>query len=388
MERSRRRALMLTVSDITTPLGPAVSTLSVAEAMGAAGYDVTLLAPRQGAREPVVAVPGLRLVWTPAGRTWRLPITFDLFLQLRTLVRELRGERPDLLYIRHSTFAAIAALLGRLWRVPLIVAEHNSWQADERRHGARYRWLAPVEGTLQSWLGRLAHRNRVVIADNADALVRAGVLRERIYLRPNGTNVRHVVPVERSTGLRRFGLAESDVHLGFVGSFAWWQGLPDLIPALRTILERCPRARLLLAGDGPAREAIQQRADELGIADRVNLLGVVAYAELPLLLATFDLALLPTALGLFVGAGRSPMKLGDYAAAGRAILATRIAGFEALEAEGALALYEPGREGALAEAALALIENPTRRAEMGKVARRLAVERLSWDVCIAPLIAP
>jgi glycosyltransferase involved in cell wall biosynthesis len=317
-----------------------------------------------------------------------LPITFDLFLQIPAIIRALRHHKPDLLYIRHSTFAAVIALLGRLWRVPLIVAEHNSWQADERRNGTRHRWLAPIEAALQAALGRLSHRNRVVIADNAEALWRAGVPRDRIVLRPNGTNVRHVRPLDRAENLARFALNPADVHLGFVGTFAWWQGLPGLVPELKAILARCPRAKLVLAGDGPAREEIRKRAVDLGITDRVTFLGVVPYADLSALLACYDLALLPTASGHFVGAGRSPMKLGDYAAAGRAILAARIAGFETLEAEGAIVLYDPEREGALAETAWELIEDPDRRRRMAETARRVAVERLSWDSSIAPLIAP
>ena len=388
MQERRRQALMVTISDVTMPLGPAVSTMSVAEAIAAAGHDVELLATRQDNRPPILDVRGVTICWTPNGRALRLPIAFDALLQLPATFAAIRKYRPELLYIRHSTFAALVAALGRLMRVPLIVAEHNSWQADERRHGSHRRWLAPMEDFLQAALGRLAHRNRVVIAENGATLEKRGVPRDRVFLQPNGTNIRHISPRERAESLERFKLSPTELHLGFVGTFAWWQALPDLLPELALIVKQYPNARLLLAGDGPARDEIVRRAVAYGLRDRVSLLGVVPFTELPSLLACFDLALLPTATGHFVGTGRSPMKLGDYAAAGRPILAARIAGFDAFEAQGALALYDPEQAGALANAVITLLGDPERRARMGQEARRLAVENLSWDVRIAPLIAP
>ena len=93
-----------------------------------------------------------------------------------------------------------------------------------------------------------------------------------------------------------------------------WNGLEPVIDQLaRTDGQRW---FLLVVGDGPARAALEERARDLGVATRVRFTGVVRREEIPALVSAFDIALQPAA-----NPYASPLKLFEYLALGRAIVA-------------------------------------------------------------------
>src|SRR5204862_7553625 len=106
----------------------------------------------------------------------------------------------------------------------------------------------------------------------------------------------------------------------YVGQLYPWKGVDLLARALAEV----PRAELLIVGglpDDPWRRGLARRAAELGVADRVRFSGPQPYARIPALLASADVALLPLAEGLIARCFTSPLKLFDYLAAGRPIVA-------------------------------------------------------------------
>ncbi len=188
--------------------------------------------------------------------------------------------------------------------------------------------------------------------------------------------------------LAGMGLSPAHRYVGFMGNFAHWQGVPLLVDALPDMLRVRPNIHLLLAGQGPDREAAETRARELGVAENVTFLDPVAYDRIPLFLGALDVALLPTRPCFYVEAGRSPMKLYDYAAAGKAIVAAAISGLEAWAEEGWLVTYSPGDAADLAAAVVAIVNDPGRRQTLETRARQVAETRFAWRHRIAPLVAP
>lgn len=72
-------------------------------------------------------------------------------------------------------------------------------------------------------------------------------------------------------------------------------GLDVLIDAFARIAPRFPDAALFIAGDGPLREDLERRVEELGLGERVTFLGYVPDADLPNVYAGSDVFVLPTA---------------------------------------------------------------------------------------------
>ena len=126
---------------------------------------------------------------------------------------------------------------------------------------------------------------------------------------------------------------------------------------------------LLVAGDGPARGEIV-RVLETAIPGRTCHLGLVPESELPALYAACDLLTWPAVREAF------GMALVEAQAAGLPVVACASRGVPDVVSAGISGLLpEPDDDAAFAAAVARLLDDPARRAEMGRVAGRLAAER-------------
>ncbi|MCR5866056.1 glycosyltransferase [Aquincola sp. J276] len=131
---------------------------------------------------------------------------------------------------------------------------------------------------------------------------------------------------------------ENALVLGFTGFVRDWHGVDRVLHWMASP-SADPRARLLMVGDGPARPELERLAAELGLGERVRFTGVVNREEVPALVAAFDIALQPA-----VVAYASPLKLFEYLALGKAIIAPRQPNIEEVLVDGSNALlFDPAR---------------------------------------------
>ena len=135
------------------------------------------------------------------------------------------------------------------------------------------------------------------------------------------------------------------------------------------------RCHLLLVGDGPVRDELEQQAQRLGVADHVTFTGVVQRDQVASYVAAFDIALQPA-----VVAYASPLKLFEYLALGRAIVAPSQANIREVLEDGVNAvLFDPEDEAGLVKAIQRLIEDPALRQRLALKAGATISERgLTW----------
>ena len=149
-------------------------------------------------------------------------------------------------------------------------------------------------------------------------------------------------------------------HLLFVGRLAAVKGLPVLFEALAIARKTRPDLRLTLIGDGPERRALQAEASLLG--DAVNFVGYQSQDAVALALQRAELLVLPSfAEGV-------PVVLMEAMAAGRPVVATRIAGIPELVEDGISGiLVPPGDAAALAKGILTALAAPVVIGNAGRV---------------------
>lgn len=351
--------------------GQLVHVEELVRALERRGHEVTLLAPPLYADRPFGAEGGIvdRLKRTlPAALYELLELAYGLLAALR-LVSATRRQRPDLIYERYSlhTPAGIAARI--LCRVPLLL-EVNAPLAEER---ARFDGLAlpRLARAVERLIWRRADRVLVVSEVLAARVRAAGVPADRIVVTRNGVDLSRLDAAARQADVRRELGLEGRLVLGFVGFVKAWHGLASVLDWLARTPFR--EAVLVVAGDGPALPELRRRAAALGLDGRTRFLGVVPRERIAAVIRSFDIALQPAVVDY-----AAPLKLVEYMALGRAILAPDTANIREVLTHGESAwLVDPeGLHAGLDR----LAGDPALRARLGAAARA-AVEAgdLTWD---------
>jgi glycosyltransferase involved in cell wall biosynthesis len=281
------------------------------------------------------------------------------------LAAYLRRERVDVLHAHMFGSNVWGTVIGRLARVPVVVAHEHTWSFEGQ----------PLRRMLdRELIGRFADAFIAVSRDDRRKMIEIErVPAARVRFVPNGIASRAPSP---GADLRaELGLGPGPL-IGAVGTLRAQKAYEVLIRAVAVLRSRNPDLRLVIAGGGPEREPLERLIGELGLADVVKLLG--RRLDVPDLLAGLDVAVCSSA---FEG---SPLSVMEYMEAGLPIVATRVGGVPDLIDDGVHGLLvEPGDPQALALAIEELLRDRERAREMGARARERRRREFDLDVMVA-----
>jgi glycosyltransferase involved in cell wall biosynthesis len=283
------------------------------------------------------------------------------------LVRSFRF-RPNMIYERYSLFAGAGLLVARLRGIPFLLEVNAPLSIEMKTHGSlRFESLAR---RMETWICRSATRTIVVTQAMASILEASGVPADRLSVMPNGVDRSRFHPgVDGSAVRARHGLEECFV-VGFVGWIRPWHRV-DLLLQSAARLGHIEALRIFVVGDGPAVPDLIALARELNVSDRVVFSGAVTQEEIPAHLAAMNVAVQPD-----VTEYASPIKLFEYLAMGRAVIAPRKANILEVVEDGSTALlYAPGEVSDLTDKIQRLHDDPDLVARLSRAADRLIEER-------------
>ena len=202
----------------------------------------------------------------------------------------------------------------------------------------------------------------------------------RVYVTRNPFVPRAAAAVPAAQLRSVLGLPERVPILLFVGRLVEWKGLPELLTAAAQVFSRSP-GHLLIAGEGPERAALQQRAAGLGLTRSLSLAGHLDADRLAAAYAVADVFVLPSRWEGF------PYAILEAMDAGLPIVTTAIRGMADHLRDGVHGLLvPPGDAPALAAAVQRLLADAPLRARMGQ-ANRADVGRFAPDVVAAEQLA-
>jgi glycosyltransferase involved in cell wall biosynthesis len=286
------------------------------------------------------------------GELAELAYNIPAYWQLR---RASRTFQPDLIYERYNLYYLAGTLLARRTGVKLFL-EVNAPLAEERsQHGGlRLRRFAHW---LERFVWRSADRVLAVTGVLKNTIATAGVPAERIAVVPNG------IDPDRFIRLPSRPQHSDPVVLGFVGFVREWHGLDAVIAAMAAHADIS--LDLVVVGDGPVLPALRRQAEELGISHRVRFTGLQQHDAVPGLVAGFDIALQPR-----VVAYASPLKLFEYMAAGKAIVAPDQPNIREILTDGETGLlFDPRNAEAMWQAISRVAVDPVLRNRLGIAAQ-------------------
>jgi glycosyltransferase involved in cell wall biosynthesis len=378
----RRRVLLVAPQPFYQDRGTPIAVRQVVEGLGQLGYHVDLLTYPVGTD---IEAPGLRLIraanpfgikHVPVGLSVQ-KILLDIPLTLALQRRLSRGGYSCVHAVEEAAFPAV--LLGRRYKVPVVYDMQSSLPEQlVTRVGFRSVPMRLLANALERWL--LAR---------ADFVVSSAGLEGRVHRIAPDTKVREwhypsvMVPATETDGdvLRRRLAIPPDVPVVlYGGTFESYQGLTELIQAIPLVRERIPAAMFVLVGaENGSGTALRAQAASLIQAGALRIIDRQPRHEIPSYFSMAVVLVSPRSHG-----GNLPLKVFDYLAAGRPIVATDIPTHRTVLNQQRAVLVPPHTRG-LAEGILSLLLDPERAAHLGHAARAYAEERLGWNTFVGSL---
>ena len=355
--------------------GQAVHIEEMIEALRSQGHDVRVVAPAIGEQGKM----GGEVGWIHRLKS-ALPKAIYELLELaysihayRKLKTAAEVFKPDVIYERYNLYLLAGAMLKKRLGIPLLL-EVNSPLVFER---SLYSGGLALP-RLARWAERKAWRaaDFVLPVTNvlADYIRKCGVPEQRISVIPNGINKKHFASAPSLSAAKVALSCTGDLVLGFTGFVRDWHDVDRVIYWMAT-KDAPPNARLLIVGDGPARLDLEDLASRLALGDRVQFTGVLPRTKVPEYVAAFDIALQPAVVPY-----ASPLKLFEYLALGKAVVAPGQANIKEILTDGENALLFDSAVGGSLEAALTrLCADEKLRAHISSGAARTIGKRgLTW----------
>jgi glycosyltransferase involved in cell wall biosynthesis len=357
------------------------------EAFADAGANVTLWTAR---RVNTAELRGLRDVWAHYGvkrnfRLRRLPC-----LDLLPLVPERVDRLAQVVFLLQLWTFTLAALVGALFTHADVFYSRDEFVLLALSLVKPKQKLAYEAHTLAQGRGGRGLQRRVVrrvghvvavTRKLADDLIALGADAAHTQVAHDGIRAERFAGVpDQAAARREIGWPPDAFIIGYVGrlqTMAMDKGVGALVEALAQV----EGASLALVGGPDAMaEEFRRRWLELG-QDEARFLyaGQVAPERVPLYLSAFDVCAMPFPWTTHFAYYASPIKLFEYMASRRALVASDLPSIAEVVADGESALLvPPGDVPALADAVRRLKDDPALREQLAETAYALVMERYTW----------
>ncbi len=383
------RIAYLSAAAIPSQAANSIQVMKMCEAMADSGHDVTLLAPSGwgwGQRcEGIGSVwhhygvaPKFTIRWLPAKGGALASYTYGLLAALYCRL----VARPDLVYARHLPGALmVTALKGRA-----VFELHDVPSAFGRAGSTLFELLL-----RQECLDRL-----VVISQSLKEFVLSAwpqlLVRDQVQVAADGVDLaRHSRLPGPSVARARLGLNEGGAMMvGYVGNLYPGRGTELVIELARRFPEVC---FVVIGGSANEIRSLETQVKRLRV-ENMSFLGFVAHGEVPLHLAACDILVMPYQRQVSVvgGSGNivqwmSPLKMFEYMAAERPIVASDLPSLREVLNDGNAVLVDPEDVDAWSVALQELIADPEGRQRLAARARH-DVESYTWAVRVDRCLGP
>jgi glycosyltransferase involved in cell wall biosynthesis len=234
----------------------------------------------------------------------------------------LRNKKVMMVWERHDLFPGPGKRLASKLNVPFVISvealavwEANKWGVKRPFWG---RWL---ETNVEAKSLKGADLVSCVSEEVRDKVISLGVPAEKVVVSHNRVDSHVFNPhVDGNEIMQRYKLNDKIV-IGWTGSFRSFHGLDTVVHAFKKIHDRFANAVLMLVGDGAEYEKIKMLAISLGLEDQVILPGRQPITAIPAYIKNFSIGLVSA--NSASGFHYSPLKLREYLAMGKAVIAPR-----------------------------------------------------------------
>ncbi len=359
------------------------------------GLPVDVFTRRTSPHSPEVETicEGVNLVNITAGPAARVDKNslYELlpeFAEQMALYSVRTGVRYDVVHAHYWLSGWTAELLRRYWNTPYALMFHTT---------AHMKNLVSPVSEHETPLREQTERRLVRLADSiiaanpderADLIWRQHADSEKICTIPPGVDTELFQPIDKTACRERLGIAEDDKVVLFVGRIDPIKGIDTLLDAFQITARNQPLARLALVGgdldssgepEGPL-AAVRQRAETMGIAERITFFGSQPQNELPYFYSAADVTHVPSRYESFGLVAVESMS------AGIPVVASRAGGLIFTVEDGRTGYLAPiGDAQAHATHLIDILSEPALQHRLGANAH-IAAQRFSWETVASSVI--
>lgn len=344
----------------------------LARAVSALGEEVIVVASRQPGDEQFDAELPFRTVRVHTGGS-PAAAAMNLASGAGFAAGQTRKPARCIIATKWSPEGPAGLLVRRRLGCPLVLLGYGGEFSHSR--GSLFKWL------VQRSVLRGSARCLAISGFTAELFQRARVPRERI-----GTIMGGVAPERFTAGEEEAAAARELLGLGdrrfvlTVARLVRRKGHDTVLDALPQVLEQFPELLYVVVGDGPMREELERRIDELGLKDSVMMTGALDDDRLSGLYSASEFLVMPSR----PVRGELPEGLGlvflEAAAAGVPGIGTDFGGIPDAVEDGVTGLLVPPDDaGSLAQAMLRLLGDDALCRQMGEAARDRVLRDFTWE---------
>ena len=318
--------------------------------------------------------------------TYKFSFIFKI-MHLINILKVVYAHNFDILYTRNVSFGLLGLSIKKVTKSKLVL-ELNGLISEHRKFEKK---LYGKMGIIKNFQMAIMDYLEIFTAKKSDAviavtqrikeiLIKRGVDENKITVIPNGADVNLFRPISDVIAVNKlrnkYSINENTRVVMFVGNLAYWQGVEYLIQSAPLVLKAVPDTMFFIVGEGELKNELITLAKKVGVLDKCIFTGNIPYEKVPLYMNMADVCVVPKKV---LGFGYSPLKLYEYMACGKPVVATKTAGFEILEKHNAGLLVNPENPEELSNAIIKLLLNRKLREQMGANGRELVVREYSWE---------
>lgn len=289
------------------------------------------------------------------------------------------AQSCDIIHLQKCFAAAALPVLwvARLLGKPL----HYDWDDDEtaiariveKRRFSRWQ-LAAYERALPHFASTLTYASQAI----RERAVRIGFPTDRMWHLPVGADTERFTPEKRSKEiLREWNFDPGKLTVLYIGQLEGAAHAHLLIQAAPQVLARFPDTQFLIVGGGEQEAALREEAAQSPACGAICMTGYMDSSRIPDIVGAADIC-----VACFednpASRAKSPLKIAEYLASGKPIVASRV-GEAPWMVEGCGLAVDPGSAPAIAKGILAYAAEPASRKQDGQKARERALVYFTWE---------
>jgi glycosyltransferase involved in cell wall biosynthesis len=343
------------------------------------GHAVTLFVPNvRGQASQRLDVQVVKIQTLGLRQSFQLTLMYNV-MSIFYFLKEFSSKGLDIVYSRQSMLEFIPLFFLKRLGVRY-VAEVNGIDSEQKKLYGMADWKIRLSEYLYGVSYRLAD-GIVTVTDEIREYLngRYPKTKAKTYVVSNGANVEVSRPIKKADACRELEFDPEKVYFVFVGSLKKWHGVENAILSVERLIIHDANIRLLVVGDGPERGYLQSVVARKGLERNVTFVGKVKYSRVPLYIGTATACLALFDRERNDRTGLSPLKIFEYMACGRPVVATDVGNLKNIIGRHECGLIvKPGDIDAMSQALMKLVRNPELAKKLGENGREAAVRYYSW----------